>query len=526
MNHRQCTFTLLMLAPCGAAAHAQEVTGTVRAESGRVPLTGAIVILARASGPRIAATLTDDAGRYRLRAPSPGNFTLRVDVIGYRSAIVPPFPVDSGTTVTRDILFAFERTQLPRVAVTATSSCGRVSGDAGDAPALWAEARKTLEAASLAIDERRFSVALRRYERTIGLPDSVLRASRTWTQTGVSDNPFESLSPEAVARDGFSVVRDTTRYYFAPDAKVLLSDEFVGTHCFGTRRGGPAGAVGLTFRPQRTTARVDITGVLWLDSATAELRTLEYRYAPMVGRQDAAGGFVAFARYPSGVWGVQRWAIRLPVLRVYESRRRPDGALGRFADTMVVALRDVGGEVITAGSSVASSPAPGARLTGTVFDSSQGAPLSGAIVTLEGLGRTARTDSAGRFAFDSLADEGDVRIRLWHPRLDSLGLAAPTSLLRLRRRAESTTEFGVSGIAVVARRRCLSGERNTRRVIMGVVQSAADSTEPVPAVEVVLLERRGTRANGADSLVRHVETSSEIGRYAFCAIQQIGRAHV
>jgi len=512
------TITLFLFALCATAGRAQEVTGTVRAEVGRAPVTGAIVILVAPSGARLTATLTNDAGRFRLRTASSGVFTLRVDVIGYRSVIGPPFPIDSGATVTRDVLFPFVRTQLPRVAVTATSGCARLSGDAGDAPALWAEARKTLEAASLAIEERRFSVALRRYERSITLPDSVLGPSRTWTQTGVTRNPFESLSPEAMARDGFSAVRDTTRFYYAPDARVLLSDEFVAAHCFGTRRGGAAGAIGLTFRPQRTIPRrVDISGVLWLDSATAELRTLEYRYLPMVGRQDVGGGFVAFGRYPSGVWGVQRWAIRLPVLQVYESRRRPDGALGRFVDTLVLAVREVGGEVMSAGgSSVTLTPASDSRLIGAVFDSSQGAALSGAVVTIEGLGLTARTDSAGQFAF-SVADEGDVRVRVWHPRLDSLGVAAPTSTLRLRRRAEVTAQFSIPGVGAVARRRCVGTTPDTPRVIMGVVRSASDSTQP--SVEVVLLEWRGTRADGTDSLVRHVETSNEVGRYAFCDVR-------
>ena len=508
--------SLVVLALCGTIVQAQEVAGTVRATEGRAPLGGAIVILTLPSGTRLTAALTDEAGRYRLRAPSPGRFTLRVDVVGYHSTTTEPFVIDSAATVTRDILFGLQRTQLPAVSVTATSTCDRVAGDAGDAPRLWGEARKTLEAARLAIAEHRFSVALRRFERTIGLPDSVLRASRTWTQTGVTQNPFESLSPEVLSRDGFSVQRDTGRYYYAPDANVLLSDAFVDGHCFGTRRGGQAGALGLTFRPQRTTTRVDISGVLWLDSATAELRSLEYRYVPSPGRQDVGGGFVAFGRYPSGVWGVQRWAIRLPVLQVNESRRRPDGALGRFVDTMVVAVHEVGGEVIAAGSSVASSPSTATRLRGTVFDSTQGAPLVGAVVTLEGLGRTTETDSTGGFVFDSLSDEGDVRVRVWHPRLDSLGFPALMSTQRLRRRTESTAEMRVRGIAEVARLRCPSSARNTPRVITGVVRSATDTTVAVQASEVVLLERRGTTSGGNDSLLTHSGITSDLGRYAFC----------
>jgi len=512
------SIVLLVLAVCATPTRAQEVTGTVRAEVGRAPLAGAIVILGSPSGARMGATLTDDAGRYRLRAPSAGQFMLRVDVIGYRSVTTPPFPIDSGASVTRDILFAFVRTELPRVAVLASSSCARVNGDAGDAPGLWAEARKALEATSLAIDERRFNVAIRRFERTIGLPDSVLQATRTWTQTGVSQNPFESLSPETLARNGFSSIRDSSRFYYAPDAKVLLSGAFVETHCFGTRRGATAGAVGLTFRPLRTSARVDIDGVLWLDSATSELRLLEYRYLPRVAAQDVGGGSVSFARYPSGVWGVQRWVIRLPVLHVYENRRRPDGALGAFSDTVVAAIHEAGGEVIAAGSGAASGAAADARLSGTVFDSTLGAPLPGAIVTIEGLGRTAMTNNAGEFFFDSLAEEGEVRLRAWHPRLDSLGFPAPTARVQLRRRVASTAHFTTPGTNAV-RHRCQGSPRNAPRVIMGVVRSGSDTTQHLPAVEVVLLERRGTTAGGADSLVRHTEMSNEVGRYGFCDVR-------
>jgi len=54
---------------------------------------------------------------------------------------------------------------------------------------------------------------------------------------------------------------------------------------------------------------------------------------------------------------------------------------------------------------------------------------------------------------------------------------------------------------------------------MGVVRSGADSTQPLPAVEVVLLERRGITAGGADSLVRHTEMSNEVGRYGFCDVR-------
>ena len=503
MITRLASIVLLALALPGALARAQEVTGIVRDEARQTPLAGAVVVLTAPAGTRLSATLTDDAGRFRLRAPSAGTYGIRVDVIGFRSIHVAPFAVDAAATITRDILFRFERTQLPAVTVTAATGCSQVTGDAGDAPSLWAEARKTLEAASLAIEEKRFSVALRRFERVIGLPDSVLRNSRTWTQTGVAQNPFETLTPATVARDGFSVRRDTSRYYYAPDG-----------HCFGTRRGGPAGSVGLTFRPQQASARVDISGVLWLDSATAELRTVEYNYTSR-SRQETGGGVVSFGRYPSGLWGVQRWTIRFPVMHVTEARRRPDGAAGRFVDTVVVAVQEVGGEVVTGGTG-AGTTSTATRLRGTVFDSSSAAPLVGAVVTIEGLGRTATTDSLGEFAFDSLSDEGEVRVRAWHARLDSLGVEDPLQTVRLRRRQEVTARLAVPGIAEVSRVRCSSSDTR-RRVIMGLVRNSDES--PAAAAEVVLLERRGTKPGGADSLVRHSEITSDGGRYAFCNVE-------
>lgn len=511
-------YAALLLALLASTARAQEITGTVRSQNDRAPLPGAIVILVQTDGVRAGATLTDDAGRYRLRARQAGSFALRVDVVGYQSLTIPAFPVDSGAAITRDILFPFERTRLPAVTVTAASSCARVEGETGDAPRLWGEARKMLEASRLAQDEQRFKVALRRFERTVGLPDMVLRGSRVWTQTGVSENPFETLAPDVIARNGYRVQQGTDLLYYGPDARVLLSDEFVSAHCFGTRRGGPDGAVGLTFRPQRLQQRIDISGVLWLDSASAELRSLEYRYVPGVGPQDVGGGLVAFGKYPSGVWGVQSWTIRLPVLQIHESRFRPDGALGRHVDTLVVAMREVGGEVLAGNVPVAAADM---QLRGVVFDSTLGKPLPGARVTIEGLGLTTETGADGRFAFDSLADPGEVRVRVWHPRLDSLGLSAPVERVQLRRRTESTVAFRLPGVGDVAAARCGRESRDAARVVLGVLRSHTDSVRA--ATEVILLERL---TGNADSLVRHVAITSDGGRYAFCNVQPGSQAWI
>ena len=118
--------------------------------------------------------------------------------------------------------------------------------------------------------------------------------------------------------------------------------------------------------------------MLWLDSATAELRSLEYRYVPRGARQDGGGGgFVAFGRYPSGLWGVQRWTIRLPGTAGQREQASSRRSLGRFVDTMVVAIHEVGGEVVAAWNGSEQRASTATRLRGTVFDSTQGAPLVG-----------------------------------------------------------------------------------------------------------------------------------------------------
>jgi hypothetical protein len=170
--------TVLIAAVCAARLPAQVVAGRVLTASDGTPVAGAIVILAAQSGGRVNATLTNDSGGFRLRASGAGSFRLRVDVVGYESLTVPPFRVEAEGTVTQTLFFPFARVRLPMVAVTAASACARVSDDAGDAPRLWSEARKALEATRLAVEEQRYMIALRRFERTIG-PDSVLQASRT-----------------------------------------------------------------------------------------------------------------------------------------------------------------------------------------------------------------------------------------------------------------------------------------------------------------------------------------------------------
>ena len=76
--------------------------------------------------------------------------------------------------------------------------------------------------------------------------------------------------------------------------------------------------MGLAFEPVHPrTDRVDVDGVLWLDSETARLRTLDFRYTGIepprhLGTGPGPYGQAVFDQLPGGGWIVREWWIRTP----------------------------------------------------------------------------------------------------------------------------------------------------------------------------------------------------------------------
>jgi hypothetical protein len=507
---------LTLLAP--GVARAQQITGTVRDARDSSAVAGAIVILLSSSGGKLGGTLAGDDGRYALRVPAAGRYALRVDLVGFRSVNVPPFEIAGQGDVTRDVLFTFERATLPAVTVTTSSRCDRVVGESGDAARLWAEARKALEATRLAQSERRFPVTLQRFEKVVSLPDSVVRSTKRSTEAGVTENPFVSLPPDSIGRVGYRVREDGEELFYAPDAEVLLSDAFVDGHCFQTSRGAGvlASAVGLSFTPSRTRGRTEVAGTLWLDSATAELRSLEFRYEP-APPGGMAGGNVEFGRFPSGGYGVRRWRIWMPAERVAMRRRRPDGSYAFTADTLVTSMREQGGEVVTALGGARGGTRSGAalaQLTVTVFDSTRHVPFAGATVTVEGTGSSALTGDDGSVTLDSLTEEGTFQVRFWHPRLDSLGLGMVRAPVRISRAAASTVTLATPSPATLARTLCTGTSpapvADSLRVVRGIARSGLDGTPYANAMIDVLWW------DGEGQLRRLATQAGDDGRFAAC----------
>jgi hypothetical protein len=74
-------------------------------------------------------------------------------------------------------------------------------------------------------------------------------------------------------------------------------------------------------QPPNAASVSDIQGTFWIDRASNELRSLEFRYTnlPTVAERASPGGAVEFLRLPSGSWLVNRWHIRMPIVGVTAS---------------------------------------------------------------------------------------------------------------------------------------------------------------------------------------------------------------
>lgn len=76
-------FAALLCALLPAEAHGQVLQGTVLDESDDGPVTSAYIRLTLADGTPTAVAFTDSAGSYRLAAPSPGEYKIEVQSLGY-----------------------------------------------------------------------------------------------------------------------------------------------------------------------------------------------------------------------------------------------------------------------------------------------------------------------------------------------------------------------------------------------------------------------------------------------------------
>ncbi|HEX6534582.1 MAG TPA: carboxypeptidase-like regulatory domain-containing protein [Gemmatimonadaceae bacterium] len=348
---------VLVLAWCVALAGrlgAQVVRGEVVDSGTARPVVGVIVILLDDHGVRRAGALTDDAGRFAVRAPAPGRYTLRLDRIGYASSTSPPLALGAGETVARRLTASAIPISLAALTVRGDDRCRVRPGEGERSFALWREARKVLEAANLSAESGRVEARVRRYVRLLDPYTLAVRHEESAVTVARGERPFVAArSPEELARDGYARRDERYTTYYAPDAEVLLSDPFAATHCF---RALPPdddhrGLVGLAFEPARKRKLPDVKGVLWLDARTGALTRMEFRHTNLFPQVPPSkyGGELDFARLPSGAWIVRRWWLRFPLFTGSAQAERPEGDMRELGIGKLPysGFREEGGEVLT-----------------------------------------------------------------------------------------------------------------------------------------------------------------------------------
>ena len=350
---RRSILTLIALIGIASRLGAQQLRGVVRDSARTVSLPGAVVTAFDSAGAPIGRAISDAAGRFVLALPRTAA-RLHTVRIGYRprDATMPAI----GDTL--QIVMSRLPPMLATVRVTGSELCPGGNAASG-AVELWEQAKAGLLATVVARDTKPAKVQALTYRRVTTPTDERVTEQTTQVTSGYSNRPFIAPAEASFfAARGFMQEDTSGRLYSAPDADVLLDDAFAATHCFRTQ---PAdndhhGQIGLGFSPARgRDALVDVTGVVWIDGVSPQIRSIDFRYTGLepAAERVGSGGHIEFRSMENGVAFIERWRLRLATL-VADGNQRMDFAPG-FARSRrsrnefhVAELRESGGMVLAA----------------------------------------------------------------------------------------------------------------------------------------------------------------------------------
>jgi Carboxypeptidase regulatory-like domain len=287
-----------------------------------VPIAGALVALLDARDSVIAEGLTSERGTRTLRA-SPGTYRVRARRIGYLPFVSQPVTVPAPG----EFLLQVEtpRVALQNIVVTSRSECGRADPGAATLLVVWSEVEKALRSSQITNQDLAGIGHAQTFRRVLALNGSIV-SSDTTSYTIGRKPPFAAVPPEQLEKNGYVIGDEQQGWnYYAPDETILLSEQFAATHCFRLIRDKEhRGLIGVAFDPSPGRKLADITGAVWVDEATSELRQIVFQFvnAGLMSRYNA-GGFTHFARLKSGAWIVDDWVLRAPLLEMHEEPYGP-----------------------------------------------------------------------------------------------------------------------------------------------------------------------------------------------------------
>ena len=308
---------------------AQAVTGRLSDASNHTPVQGALVLLLDEKAEVQGGFLTDEGGRFQIPAPGPGRYSLKAERIGYRTTMTPPFLLETGET--REVSMVTEQApvELEGLSVEGKNRCLVRPEEGLKVARVWEEARKALANQEWASRGGYLRFRVVRYRRELDLDGKVVEEGLRESASFVGRTPIRSLPPEDLSALGYIREQESGAYdYFGPDARVLLSEHFLDTHCFRlVENEEEPEMVGLAFEPLGRREVPDIRGTFWLHRENATLALLEYDYTrlPWSEAQGVARGRVEFGVLLSGAWVIRRWSIRMPLMVLDHSIRRLGG---------------------------------------------------------------------------------------------------------------------------------------------------------------------------------------------------------
>ncbi len=513
-------------------ARAQSVRGELIDEATGRPIDAAFVILLDAQHVRRAGSLTDSSGRFVLRAPAPGRYTLRADRIGYRSTESPALDLVADQILQFTMRVSVEplRLEIERVNARGRRGCVVHPEEGLRTALIWEEARKALEVAVWAREQRLFAFDVAHYDRELEPVSLKQRSEKKELSSGLWERPFVAIAAEELAEHGFVQDRPEGMIYYGPDADVLLSDVFADGHCLQvvTPDREHLGMLGLGFQPTHERDIPDIRGVLWLDSASIELRSIEYAYTNLNLNVETnhAGGKVDFERLPSGAWIVRSWWIRTPTVvmthqRLEFGRGRRRTVLGTFQVPQLSGFHETAGEILSVRPLAENSndrplTAPrGASIFGSVYDSAAAKPVAGATVFLSGTQYSTKTDDAGHYSFGDL-HEGNFFVALEYPHLDSVLYHPPVHAVTVRSGTPVQLLIALPSLRTLREAACATHGTDSTAIVFG---SAREKTSGVVLGGAHITASWGSATAGARAPASQVNAvADENGAFRLCGL--------
>jgi len=517
-------FLGLLISAWGGPISAQTIQGQLLDRDTGKGVEGALVLLLDQDGDEVDGFLTNEVGRFLIRAQNAGSYTLRAERIGYETVTSEPILLASAQIFGIRLETGQSAIELEGIRVRGEQQCVIRPGEGLELSRVWDEARKALTAQEWAEGEGLYRFRLVRYERGLDPRSGTVRSEEREGMEVVNRNPIHSLPAHELLENGFiQNTENGAKMYYGPDASVLLSDLFLDTHCFRLRTSEESPTLlGLSFEPVESRDIPDIVGTLWLDRATAELVRLDYGYdwAPLEDARGVAEGRVEFQRMVSGAWIVRKWWIRMPVIGQV---RQPSSG---WPILKLLEIREVGSEVAEVTSlnhQVLSQqdPRPKGALRGVAWDSLRSRPLPEATIFLSGTQYDARTGGNGDFFIDGIP-EGRYAVAVSSPALDSLGIMPERVQVRIGAQDTTDVEVGLPSRSTLLDSVCGVGTWQVGDAfITGTVRSEEGGSPMAGATVTLAWSRYKIDAGGAyiGKVTREIQAITDArGRFRACGI--------